>query len=511
MRSSTKDQVQGQSRDQNRACPAIDAGMDDEMNKNTNRAWYWQMSFTVALIVILAGCSNRPLIVQAELSHYYQVERESVVIGIPEGTEPSVKFHVDWLGKGKSAGQGIGKKMDDWACDSWAEAGNTAMGIVALFCMIAAVPVGAIHGAIEGVPKEDLEPYLEDIRKYIGASTISTRLSEAVETYAVRQKVSVPIHGTETESGLTSGGQRLEVFIRDIIIRGTAKPELTYSVSVLARARLVEGRKVLHKFDLRHDSGPQTNFSTWQDNKFRFFSEYLDNAIATMAINIVDEALLIWYPTVVVPRADRYTGRRIKRKPTPLFVLAGKPAKNSSMFQTKWENGLAPLFSWEAFPRKWDSKSLSSGSRFEDVRYRFRLYEATDDPDIPLSFPGKLIYERAGLTEAQHQLEVTLPTCQNFLWTVRAEFVLNGRPRVTDWSGTYDSAEARFRPWRYRRDKIPWLFDGYSVDEPGYFYYKIRMPCFSELDMMEQSGNWIPAIPPTSELIKNSSSTQDSL
>ena len=500
MRSSTKDQVHAQSRDKNRACPAIDAGMDDEMNKNTHRAWYWQMSFTVGLTMILAGCSNRPLIVEAELSHYYQVEREPVVIGIPEGTEPSVKFDVDWMGKGKSAGQGIGKKMDDWGCESAFEAGNTAVGIVGLFCMIAAVPVGAIHGAIEGVPKEDLEPYLEDIRKYIDASTISSRLSEAVETYAGQQKISFPIHGTETKSDLTSSGQRLEVFIKDIVIKGTAKPELTYSVSVLARARLLEGPKVLHKFDLRHDSGSQTNFSTWQNNKFRFFAEYLDKAIATLAINIVDEALLIWYPTVVAAR-----------KPTPLFVLAGKPAKNSSMFQTKWENGLAPLFSWEAFPRKWDSKSLSSGSRFEDVRYRLRLYEATKDRRIPLYFPGKLIYERAGLTEAQHQLEVTLPTCQNFLWTVRAEFVLNGRPRVTDWSGTYDSAEARFRPWRYRRDKIPWLFDGYSVDEPGYFYYKIRMPCFSELDMMEQSGNWIPAIPPTSELIKNSSSTQDSL
>ncbi len=91
---------------------------------------------------------------------------------------------------------------------------------------------------------------------------------------------------------------------------------------------------------------------------------------------------------------------------------------------------LTPTLVWESFPQQDDAvqSAALAGHRVEAVTYELRLWRAIEDR------PGPLVYERRGLAEPHHTVEMPLQPSQLYHWSVRARFRLDGGERVTQWS-----------------------------------------------------------------------------
>ena len=118
-------------------------------------------------------------------------------------------------------------------------------------------------------------------------------------------------------------------------------------------------------------------------------------------------------------------------------------------------DSLQPLLRWEAFPRAKDREADRERTvgHITEVTYDLRVWETphryspprvrrgpkgviTDVRDEP---PGRFdgerspIYVRTGLTTPSHRIELPLKPATYYRWTIRARFLLNGQPRITDW------------------------------------------------------------------------------
>ena len=88
---------------------------------------------------------------------------------------------------------------------------------------------------------------------------------------------------------------------------------------------------------------------------------------------------------------------------------------------------LQPSFRWEALPRDFDRVLGDGPGQAQLVRYDFRLFDASG-----------VAYERLDLPDTVHSLEVPLAPCNDYRWTVRARFMMDGLPRTTEWMGAYN-------------------------------------------------------------------------
>ncbi len=96
-----------------------------------------------------------------------------------------------------------------------------------------------------------------------------------------------------------------------------------------------------------------------------------------------------------------------------------------------WNHGCAPVtvrqptLRWQAFvaPREATANEPSEHS----LTYELRIWEANQD------VRGPLVYARAGLVAPSHTVQEPLNISTTYFWSLRARFLLKGRPRVTDW------------------------------------------------------------------------------
>lgn len=121
---------------------------------------------------------------------------------------------------------------------------------------------------------------------------------------------------------------------------------------------------------------------------------------------------------------------------TSLLVLAGCFQEDLVISGLKpetppaWSTGCAPVMllqpslRWQAFAPK---EAEGSEPAISGVTYEVRVWEAFHEA------PGKLVYVREGLLEPSHTLQEPLKVATNYFWSVRARFMLGGKPRVTDW------------------------------------------------------------------------------
>ena len=85
------------------------------------------------------------------------------------------------------------------------------------------------------------------------------------------------------------------------------------------------------------------------------------------------------------------------------------------------EKSLQPNLKWDAFP-----------GLGEDVTYDLKIWRAkTGWSQLQ---QGSIVYERQGITQPSHQIEVPLELSTHYLWAVRAHFKLNDQIQITPWS-----------------------------------------------------------------------------
>jgi hypothetical protein len=102
-------------------------------------------------------------------------------------------------------------------------------------------------------------------------------------------------------------------------------------------------------------------------------------------------------------------------------------------------DSLRPTLKWESFPTERDTKK---GARdfvqgLSHVTYDLKIWRVDDDwpirrvaPNGDLLAPAP-VYSRTGLQEPHHLIETPLQANSQYFWTVRARFLSQGSPRVT--------------------------------------------------------------------------------
>lgn len=119
---------------------------------------------------------------------------------------------------------------------------------------------------------------------------------------------------------------------------------------------------------------------------------------------------------------------------------------------------LQPALRWQAF------SPVETEGRVGEVMYELKVWAAAHDA------PGKLVYAREGLPEPSHKVQEPLPASMAFFWSVRARFLLNGLPRVTDWG------QQLFLSIPVRDKKPGELLGGDWIEHQYYRYYCFRTP-----------------------------------
>lgn len=261
----------------------------------------------------------------------------------------------------------------------------------------------------------------------------------------------------------------LEVGLREIgfTIAEGKENKPAYALFIKPQAKLVatDGKSVLDEmsFELR---SPAYLREAWLDREKSPFDAALSTMLDQAAERIVFEMFEIYYPKLG-EEANGYSAS------TPYYTLAPVYPELSHGWipglprPTPLTGDLRPHFRWQPFPRTIDLATVGGQrDRFSDVVYDLRIFAINRRKESfgnilrcyfssglgpacdssPLYALGEEVYRRDGLSEAEHRIETPLTPCSFYAWTVRARFMLDGRPRATEWTGTY-----HFAPWKVRR------------------------------------------------------------
>ena len=113
---------------------------------------------------------------------------------------------------------------------------------------------------------------------------------------------------------------------------------------------------------------------------------------------------------------------------------AAKPEERGDSGQ-QIAKSLQPNLKWDAFPGLGD-----------DVTYDLGIWPAK--AGWRQVQQGSIVYERQGITQPSHQIEIPLEPSTHYIWAVRAHFKLNDQIQITPWS--YEiAAGAPDDPWYY--------------------------------------------------------------
>ena len=201
--------------------------------------------------------------------------------------------------------------------------------------------------------------------------------------------------------------------------------------------------------------------------------------------------------------ASAERGREVRR-----YVLAPEFPKlvtcvfcgpiNFGRFEFIAVDNQQPDFRWERFPRLGELGAGETGPApsVTDVSYELRVYRSNRYFKhtfvqfgfimmIPIPIPitvdvwntAGMVYERTGITQPRHRVELPLEPCTRYHWTVRARYALDGMPRATEWAGVFPPDRA---PWtlrhHYALETIDPRIKGVFAISPSAYYYPFRTP-----------------------------------
>jgi hypothetical protein len=122
----------------------------------------------------------------------------------------------------------------------------------------------------------------------------------------------------------------------------------------------------------------------------------------------------------------------------PVQTYTSHPFRNVPVDVLDWVkvDSLQPTLRWEPFPGKTQAPLSAEITAFvnvderavSDITYDLKIWNVLDGT------PAELVYEHEGIVEQWHRLESPLKPKTKYVWSVRARFKLDGKPRATEWS-----------------------------------------------------------------------------
>ena len=466
------------------------------------RALVW---LCIALVVIQSGCATAPPDPPYPRDEDRARMRSVGIVVIQKPPEVDLR---DFPVKGEIAAKGAAAALGFAAI----MAGALACGVcVPLGVPWAATAYGGLAieamAATAGDPAKTIEAARAEIETMLARSHFQETFGNQILEYARNSSVpgvaaisgAGPAAFEDRPSYLPLPGQDVDLLLEVAVLKlkliGTGIVDTRYALEMTARARHVRASDGTVAADHTYFYCSETRtLDEWTQDEGRPFRRTLAKAIQMLAEYVIDEALLLAGPSVLMstpgqPRPPRFWYSLYPEYPQISYVFGerGPHGKGNTRGGTLFTmvDSLQPTLRWENF----FERAGETGGR--DVvssmpAYELRLFNAEEVTTFELNFsllstsypkfwvPGELIYSRSGITTPYFRLESALAPCTNYFWTVRARWGRNGRSLATEWASL-----SIFSPWRLRR--VPELGSSYSPlglrFSPQSYYLPFATPC----------------------------------
>ena len=410
------------------------------------------LSVLAAVSHLLAGCATQiaipPNPAVGPRAHYGRVEALGATAQPEARLEPVLRTKGQAAGTGAASGAlvGVGELGRGLASCGGAYCGAAFLVLLPVF-----IAAGAITGAAVAAAGAEGKHIVD-----AGDRAIRDGMERLQLQLAVASGAQKALAARGTPAGADA---RVETDVRALAVRESFAPGANtprYELALTTHARLVAGTKVVDELTYT-DASRSLTAREWLADDARLFLEEMREAVRRTSEALVDELLLYYPPAPQAgeegsPLVPYYALRPLYPEPVRSFDVRGawfeRYRQSWGALQYVPVDSLEPVFRWEAFPRPVDLAAFGGAAgRFSEVSYELALYEAER---IGVIYErGRLLYRRAGLREPHYRLEQLRP-CGRYVWSVRASFLLDGQPRVTEWSGAYN-AFANQQPWESRR------------------------------------------------------------
>lgn len=460
------------------------------------------------MAVSLAGCSSLP----APIGHAdstgnpaHRLSRSTGALGVAAGRfEPRItldRLSADAeLAGATGAGRGAMGAFDLWLRfgHGFSCSGSACGAILAAW--IAALPVFLVTGAIVGAAMEGSQARspreLDRAERAISEAVARFRLQHASGA-ALRDELVRLGHGvaslppdagpTDPEARPSYSDTGVDAVLETAVlafgiaeVEGSSPPR--YALELSTRGRLVRAADggVVDELTYRWRGGARTS-AQWIADEGQGFAAALGEGVARTAEALALELLLLYYPpaSAGAPLFPDFVLKPehpgVRRAIDLRGAFSDRYAGTLGGLQFDFADSLRPELRWESFPRPRDLEAVGGRrERISGVVYDIRIHRAVGSK--PVFMAGPQVIERNGLIEPRYVPDSELEPCQRYQWTVRARFLLDGQPRVTEWGtalGAWDGFA--LEPWQWRRGMPAHGLLQAAID-PAAFYYPFRAP-----------------------------------
>lgn len=348
--------------------------------------------------------------------------------------------------------------------------GMTMLGPVAIIMLPVALPIGMIAGTAMGASSGTSEEAIEHSRQVWSKAVKDLRLQQNLQNQLLaelqREKVGEQIR-VPKDIGPASPDElvRYDPALADVVLEAGIQEikfwqfankakEAAYGLRLVVRAKIIDTKKqsVIDQIEFGFSPGSHTS-EEWLKDNAAMLDRSIDEGLKEIASDIVREFFRLYYPS-----REREPGES-HESGAPFYVLRPVyPVGTRSIFKHEIAavDSLQPTLRWEAFPRAFDGISKNgSTSSFSDVNYEIQIHRVSRRPLDGGFMQPKFYYETgpvflqgAGLSQPEYTVEQLLEPCGYYSWSVRARFLMDGHPRITEWSGWYHYL---YQPWYARR------------------------------------------------------------
>ena len=403
------------------------------------RATAWLLS---SVLVLQSGCST----LERDVPRTDHQGTLGAVAVIAATREPEIKLEGFARGAGEAAAAGAGKTFLMCAgmmpgCGSvlcapfiivWMGACGVAGAVGGVVGATSAPSAEAVQAAEANWSAAFTANTMQDLlRAEVASAALAhgTRIASispesAQDASRVRDYRPLATAGVETvlEVALTKAGTQGS---------GVNRPLLAYMQAHVRLVRVSDNSEIFAA-DYSYE-GERLKLSEWSAGGGKRLLSTLERGYKTLGAYIYDSVFLLYpFPE---PRVSART-----READGLGLGAIYPRTRGmlvvddtigSYFAWATVDGLQPTMRWEGFPREIDvALAPQEMRRVKNVRYDLLI--AREENLVP----AEIVYHREGLADSVHKIDTPLSPDTRYFWTVRADFELDGRRRVTGWSST---------------------------------------------------------------------------
>ena len=370
-------------------------------------------TFIVASLFMLSfGCTSVPPKTQ------YQASITKLAI-VAANHPPEIKFEGFSRSKGKGAIDTMGKALDG-------SLQGRELGIILLpITLPVSAAIGAAMAPSADTVKHAEEEWSKDFEKWTTMDFLHDQVIAAARDNGASWQPVTPdlrqhILQTADYKALANSGidTVLELAITRISARGDAL-DAPLSLQMYAHARLLRTEDNTEIFSADGEYwGDRHTRSEWTADNSKILLHALAEGYQALGKHIYENVFMLY------PFPDQKWHSYFPRGALGLAPI--DPPLGFSVSQVK---DLRPTLRWQGFPRGGDVKNAPEDmGRVKNVSYDLYVAERH-------GYDLKIIYRRERIPNPEHTLEKSLQSGTVYSWSVRARFDLDGRERVTEWSG----------------------------------------------------------------------------